>query len=179
MESDSALRADVLDALTQAGFDARVAANLAMGREAAASHCDAILLDAFLPDGTGIELCRELREEGRAVPIIMMSSDDQPEDRVSALETGADDYVVKPFYMPEVVARVRSVLRRAGKSGMGRFIRHLDLWLDADQVIAGRADEVFKLKPREFSLLSFLIGNPGRAWTRKQLLDSVWGHEYD
>lgn len=179
IEDNATLRADVLDALTGAGFDAQVSTTLAMAREAVESQCDLILLDLILPDGEGIELCRELRAAGRSVPIIMMTGLDKPEQRVAGLDAGADDYVVKPFHIPELIARIRSILRRTGKSGLGGFVKHLDLWIDTDQVAAGRGSDRFKLKPREFDLLSFFVRHPGRAWTRQELLDQVWGHTFD
>ncbi|QDV05649.1 Alkaline phosphatase synthesis transcriptional regulatory protein SphR [Planctomycetes bacterium Poly30] len=179
VEDNATLRADVLDALRSAGFEAQVSTTLAMARVAAESHCDLILLDLILPDGEGLDLCRELRAAGRSIPIIMMTGMDKPEQRVAGLDAGADDYVVKPFHIPELIARVRSILRRTGKSGMGSFVKHLDLWIDADQVAAGRGTTTFKLKPREFDLLSFFIRHPGRAWTRQELLDQVWGHTFE
>lgn len=169
----------MLDALTCAGFDAQVATTLSMARVAVESDCDLILLDLMLPDGEGIDLCRELRAAGRSIPIIMMTGKDLPAQRVAGLDAGADDYVIKPFHLPELIARVRSILRRTGKTGMGSFVKHLDLWVDTDQVAAGRGPLTFKLKPREFDLLSFLIRHPGRAWKRQELLDQVWGHTFD
>lgn len=180
MEDNATIRADVLDALSGAGFDAQVSTSLAMARDAVESDCDLILLDLILPDGEGIELCRELRAAGRSIPIIMVTGLDEPEQRVAGLDAGADDYIVKPFHVPELIARVRSILRRTGKSGMGTsFVKHLDLWIDANQVAAGRGTTTFKLKPREFDLLSFFVRNPGRAWTRQELLDQVWGHTFE
>ena len=178
VEDDAQIRAELLDALRTEGFEAEVAVSYAMAQDAVARHYDLILLDLGLPDGDGLDLCRSLRAAGRSVPIILLTARDAPEQKVAGLDAGADDYVVKPYHLAEVIARIRSLLRRTGKSAAGGFVRHLDLWLNLDRVAAGRGDTEFKLKPREFDLLSFLVRNPGRAWTRAQLLDQVWGHEY-
>ncbi|MEM1449416.1 MAG: response regulator transcription factor [Planctomycetota bacterium] len=178
VEDDAHIRAELLDALRAEGFEAEVAVSYAMAQEALERHYDLVLLDLCLPDGDGLDLCRALRTAGRSVPIILLTARDAPEQKVSGLDAGADDYVAKPYHLGEVVARIRSLLRRTGKSPSGGFVRHLDLWIDLDRVQAGREDEQFRLKPREFDLLSFLVRNPGRAWTRAQLLDQVWGHEY-
>ncbi len=179
VEDNATTRADILDALSNSGFNASVATSLSTARDAVKSQCDLILLDMMLGDGAGLELCKELRAAGRSVPIIMMADKDEPEARVQGLDAGADDYVVKPFHMPELIARVRCILRRTGKTGMGGFVKHLDLWIDTNQVAAGRDKETFKLKPREFDLLSFFVRHPGRAWTRQELLDQVWGHTFE
>lgn len=179
VEDNAAARADLLDALSSAGFNASVALSLASAREAVKSQVDLILLDKTLSDGPGMDLCKELRADGRSVPIIMLADSDEPEERVASLDGGADDYLVKPFHLPELVARARCILRRTGKTGMGGFVKHLDLWIDTSQVAAGRGTETFKLKPREFDLLSFFVRHPGRAWTRQELLDQVWGHTFE
>lgn len=182
VEDDSRIRAELLDALRHAGFDASVAVTLGMARTAAERRHDLILLDLGLPDGDGLELVRELRGAGRAVPILILTARDTPEQRVAGLEAGADDYVVKPFHLPELVARVRGLLRRSGRAVEGGFARHQDLWIDLETRRAGRGEngdaEAFTLKPREFDLLAFLVRHPGRAWTRDQLLDRVWGNDY-
>lgn len=182
VEDDSRIRTELLDALRQAGFDASVAVTLAMARTAAERKHDLILLDLGLPDGDGSQLVRELRAAGRAIPILILTARDTPEQRVSGLEAGADDYVVKPFHLPELVARVRGLLRRSGRAVEGGFARHQDLWIDLETRRAGRGDngaeQAFTLKPREFDLLAFLMRHPGRAWTRDQLLDRVWGNDY-
>jgi DNA-binding response OmpR family regulator len=179
VEDDASTRAELLDALSNSGFNASVATSLSTARDAVKAQCDLILLDMGLADGAGLLLCEELRAAGRSVPIIMMTDKDEPDERVTGLDAGADDYVVKPFHLPELIARVRCILRRTGKTGMGGFVKHLDLWIDTNQVAAGRGKETFKLKPREFDLLSFFVRHPGRAWTRQELLDQVWGHTFE
>ena len=178
IEDDPRIRTELLDAFRAEGFEAEVAITYVMAREALNRHYDLILLDIGLPGGDGLDLCRALRAEGRSVPIVILTARDLPDQKVAGLNAGADDYVVKPFHLPELTARVRGLLRRTGKVVDGGFVKHLDLWVDGGRVAAGRGADEFKLKPREFDLLSFFVRNPGKAWTRAQLLDQVWGHEY-
>ena len=178
IEDDPRTRTELLDAFRAEGFEAEVAITYAMARQALDRHYDLILLDIGLPDGDGLDLCRSLRAEGRSVPIVILTTQDLPDQKVAGLNAGADDYVIKPFHMPELTARVRGLLRRTGKVVDGGFVKHLDIWIDAGRVAAGRGTKEFKLKPREFDLLAFFVRNPGKAWTRAQLLDQVWGHEY-
>lgn len=182
VEDDMRIRTELLDALRQAGFDTSVAVTLAMARSAVERRHDLILLDLGLPDGDGLDLVRELRAAGRAVPILILTARDEPGQKVAGLTAGADDYVVKPFHLPELVARVRGLLRRSGRAVEGGFARHADLWVDQETRRAGRGEnesaEQFVLKPREFDLLSFFVRHPGRAWTRDQLLDRVWGSDF-
>ncbi|MEL6429430.1 MAG: response regulator transcription factor [Planctomycetota bacterium] len=178
VEDDARIRAELLDALRRESFEPEAAATYGMAAAALERHFDLILLDLGLPDGDGLELCARLRREGRSVPIMILTARDRPDQKVDGLDAGADDYVVKPYHLPEVVARVKSLLRRTGKVARGGMVRHLDLWIDPDRIVAGRGADEIKLKPREFELLAFLMRSPGKAWTRAQLLDQVWGHEY-
>jgi DNA-binding response OmpR family regulator len=178
VEDDDRIRRELLDALRAAGFSVDVSVSVADARIALRSDYELVLMDLGLPDGDGLDLCREVRALGRGLPIIILTARDAPEQRVRGLDVGADDYVVKPFHMAELVARVRSVLRRSGRSaGPGR-VTCRELWADPDAHAAGRGDQVFELTPREFDLLVFLLRHPGRAWTRDQLLDRVWGNAY-
>ncbi len=156
-----------------------MSASYRQGQWAARREYDLILLDLGLPDGDGMDLCRELRSSGRSVPIIILTARDAPEQRVRGLHVGADDYVVKPFHLPELVARIHAVMRRAGRSvGPGR-VQLGSVWADPESRAAGLGDDVFDLTPREFELLLFFLRHPGRVWTREQLLDRVWGASYE
>ena len=140
---------------------------------------DAIVLDWMLPRTSGIEVCRRLKQkaETRAIPIIMLSARSEEVDRVRGLETGADDYVVKPYSVVELMARIRSQLRRTRAAAIGERLKFGDIELDAETHKVYRADQPLKLGPTEFRLLSTFMEKPGRVWTRDQLLDRVWGRD--
>ncbi|KPP88453.1 MAG: phosphate-responsive two component signal transduction system response regulator PhoB [Rhodobacteraceae bacterium HLUCCA08] len=140
---------------------------------------DVIVLDWMLPNVSGIEVCRQLkmRPETRDVPIIMLSARSEEIDKVRGLETGADDYVVKPYSVSELMARVRSQLRRVRPSTVGQLLTYEDIVLDAETHRVSRADKALKLGPTEFRLLSTFMEKPGRVWSREQLLDRVWGRD--
>ena len=140
---------------------------------------DVIVLDWMLPNVSGIEVCRRLksRPETRSVPIIMLSARSEEVDRVRGLETGADDYVTKPYSIVELLARVRAQLRRSRPSSVGLTLAYDDIRLDPETHRVYRADKVLKLGPTEFRLLSTFMEKPGRVWSREQLLDRVWGRD--
>jgi len=140
---------------------------------------DLIVLDWMLPNVSGIEVCRQLksRAETRGVPIIMLSARSEEVDRVRGLETGADDYVVKPYSIVELMARVRSQLRRTRPATVGEVLEFEDITLDAESHKVFRGGQPLKLGPTEFRLLSTFMEKPGRVWSREQLLDRVWGRD--
>ncbi|MDC0737281.1 phosphate regulon transcriptional regulator PhoB [Cognatishimia sp. SS12] len=140
---------------------------------------DIIVLDWMLPGISGIEICRRLksRSETRAIPVLMLSARSEEVDKVRGLETGADDYVVKPYSVLELMARVRSQLRRVRPASVGERLEFEDIVLDAETHRVTRADEPLKLGPTEFRLLSTFMEKPGRVWSREQLLDRVWGRD--
>ncbi|WP_412504680.1 phosphate regulon transcriptional regulator PhoB [Roseovarius sp. SYSU LYC5161] len=140
---------------------------------------DVIVLDWMLPNVSGIEVCRQLktRSETRAVPIIMLSARSEEVDRVRGLETGADDYVVKPYSVVELMARVRAQLRRTRPATVGERLEYEDIVLDSETHRVTRDGQSLKLGPTEFRLLSTFMEKPGRVWTREQLLDRVWGRD--
>ena len=140
---------------------------------------DVIVLDWMLPSVSGIEVCRRLksRPETRGVPIIMLSARSEEVDRVRGLETGADDYVVKPYSVVELLARVRTQLRRTRPASMGEVLEYEDIRLDAETHRVWRDGQSLKLGPTEFRLLSTFMEKPGRVWSREQLLDRVWGRD--
>ncbi len=140
---------------------------------------DLIVLDWMLPNVSGIEVCRQLkaRSETRNVPIIMLSARAEEVDRVRGLETGADDYVVKPYSVVELMARVRTQLRRTRPATVGEVLDFADITLDAESHKVHRAGHLLKLGPTEFRLLATFMEKPGRVWSREQLLDRVWGRD--
>ncbi|MBC6408282.1 MAG: phosphate regulon transcriptional regulator PhoB [Rhodobacteraceae bacterium] len=140
---------------------------------------DIIVLDWMMPNLSGIEVCRRLKTKPktRSIPIIMLSARSEEVDKVRGLETGADDYVVKPYAVLELMARVRSQLRRMRPSTVGLRLEFDDIILDAETHKASRSNKPLKLGPTEFRLLSTFMEKPGRVWSREQLLDRVWGRD--
>jgi len=140
---------------------------------------DLVVLDWMLPGVSGIEICRRLktRPETRNLPIIMLSARSEEVDRVRGLETGADDYVVKPYSLAELMARVRAHLRRVRPATVGEKLVYQDIVLDAETHRVMRNEAELKLGPTEFRLLSTFMEKPGRVWSREQLLDRVWGRD--
>lgn len=140
---------------------------------------DIIVLDWMLPGISGIEICRRLKSKPKtqAIPVIMLSARAEEVDRVRGIETGADDYVVKPYSVLELMARVRSQLRRVRPASMGQRLQYDDIILDSETHRVTRSDTLLKLGPTEFRLLTTFMEKPGRVWSREQLLDRVWGRD--
>ncbi|MBY8976715.1 phosphate regulon transcriptional regulator PhoB [Rhodobacteraceae bacterium NNCM2] len=140
---------------------------------------DLILLDWMLPGLSGIEICRWIRAraESRDIPVIMLTARGEEEDRIRGLDTGADDYLTKPFSVPELTARVRALLRRARPTLSAEVATFGDLMLDRETRRVRRAEREVHLGPTEFRLLDCLIQRPGRVFSREQLLDLVWGRD--
>ena len=140
---------------------------------------DIIVLDWMLPSVSGIEVCRRLkaRSDTRHVPIIMLSARSEEVDRVRGLETGADDYVIKPYSVVELMARVRTQLRRTRPSSVGMVLEFSDIRLDPESHKVFRDGNTLKLGPTELRLLTTFMEKPGRVWSREQLLDRVWGRD--
>lgn len=140
---------------------------------------DLVLLDWMLPGLSGIELCRRVRARGETerLPIIMLTARGDEGERVRGLATGADDYVVKPFSVPELLARVRALLRRTKPGHVATLLLAGDIELDRETRRVRRSGRELHLGPTEFKLLEFLMQSPGRVFTREQLLDGVWGHD--
>ncbi|QUS56997.1 phosphate regulon transcriptional regulator PhoB [Pseudovibrio brasiliensis] len=143
------------------------------------SQPDLLLLDWMLPGLSGIELCRRLRarSETERMPIIMLTARGEEAERIRGLATGADDYVVKPFSIPELMARVRAIFRRALPEVVSTMLKSGDIELDRETHRVRRTGREIHLGPTEFRLLEFLMSAPGRVYSREQLLDGVWGHD--
>ena len=140
---------------------------------------DLVVLDWMLPGLSGIELCRRLRArpQTQALPIIMLTARGEESERVRGLATGADDYIVKPFSVPELLARIRALLRRASPERVATVLAIGDLELDREKKRVSRSSRAVDLGPTEFRLLEFLMERPGRVFSREQLLDGVWGSD--
>lgn len=180
VEDEAAQREILAYNLEAEGFRVRIAGD---GEEAmtmvAEETPDIVVLDWMMPNVSGIEVCRRLRarSETRSVPIIMLSARSEEFDRVRGLETGADDYVVKPYSVVELMARIRTQLRRTRPSTQGEVLEFEDITLDAESHRVQRDGKPIKLGPTEFRLLSTLMEKPGRVFSRDQLLDRVWGRD--
>ena len=165
-----------------AGFDVDVAAD---GREALAKvqadRPDLLVLDVMMPGLDGLTVLRRLRANALDVPVLLLTARDATEDKVAALNVGADDYITKPFSLEEVIARVRAVLRRAGDRSVGadkrRVLAFADIELDEDSYEVRKAGAPVSLSPTEFKLLRYFLQNPNRVLSKAQILDTVW--EYD
>lgn len=166
--------------LESEGFDVDV---IARGDEAELrlreTQPDLLLLDWMLPGLSGIELCRRLRarDDTANMPIIMLTARGEEDERIRGLAIGADDYVVKPFSVPELMARVKAIIRRARPEMVSQLLLAADLELDRETFRVRRNGREVHLGPTEFRLLEFLMQSPGRVFSRAQLLDSVWGHD--
>ena len=169
----------VASALQREGMDVRTAAT---GREvldlAIAWRPDAIVLDVMLPDLDGFAVMRQLRDRGYTVPVIFLTARDRLEDRIQGLSDGGDDYVVKPFEVAELVARVRLRLGTPHEQPVGNRLRCADLEMDLTLHEVVRAGQVISLSAKEYRLLHYLLINAGRVLTRFQVLDHVWGYEF-
>ncbi|MFO1176638.1 MAG: phosphate regulon transcriptional regulator PhoB [Paracoccaceae bacterium] len=180
VEDEPAQREVLAYNLEAQGFVVRQADN---GEEAllmvAEEAPDLIVLDWMLPNVSGIEVCRRLksRSETRALPIIMLSARSEEVDLVRGLETGADDYMVKPYSVAELVARVRTQLRRTRPASQGEILEFADITLDPTTHKVERGGNPVKLGPTEFRLLATFLEKPGRVWSRELLLDRVWGRD--
>lgn len=183
VEDEEALRFTLAHNLKREGYAVLTAARgddaLAMARE---KLPDLIVLDVMLPGVDGMQVCRLLRRD-MDVPIIMLTALGGEGDRVAGLDTGADDYLAKPFGMKELMARVRALLRRAGPrvepGPAPATVVSGNLQLDRQRREVTRAGDVVRFKPKEFELLLFLAEHPGRVFSREQILDEVWGYDFD
>ena len=140
---------------------------------------DIVLLDWMLPGLSGIELCRRIRirPETERLPVIMLTARGEEGDRIRGLSTGADDYIVKPFSVPELLARVRALLRRTKPAHIATLLTAGDMELDRETHRVRRSGKELHLGPTEFRLLEFLMQSPGRVFSREHLLNAVWGHD--
>ena len=185
VDDDAAVRASLSRALRLEGYEIEAAADgttaLTMISE---RHPDVIVLDVMLPPPDGLEVCRSLRARGDDVPVLMLTARDAVGDRVEGLDAGADDYLVKPFALAELLARLRALLRRApielgDEYGDGPAkLRFADLIVDTSGHQAWRGGRQLDLTRTEFSLLELFMRNPGHVLTRAVILDRVWGYDF-
>ena len=179
VDDEDNLRSMLEAALRYEGFDVRAAGT---GRDALAAieehDSDLIVLDVMLPDLDGFEVCRRLRNDGVRTPVLFLTARDGTDDKVRGLTLGGDDYLVKPFSLEELVARISAVLRRSGRMRAGAVLRCADLEMDDDAHIVRRAGDEVPLSPTEYNLLRFLLANQGRVVSKPQILDHVWQYDF-
>jgi len=179
VDDEDNLRTMLEAALNHHGFEVVSAAN---GRQAldavAATHPAVIVLDVMMPDLDGFEVCRRLRQNGNRTPVVFLTAKDSTEDAVRGLTLGGDDYLVKPFSLEELVARINAVLRRTGAGEPNRQLLCADLQLDDDAHQVTRQGQDVSLSPTEYNLLRYLLVNQGRVLSKAQILDHVWQYDF-
>ncbi len=149
---------------------------------ALANSFDLIILDLMLPGLNGLEICRKIRQTNKSQPILMLTAKSEEQDKLEGFEKGADDYLTKPFSQGELIARVKALLRRSNidfKTEQSPVIHSGDLRIDADKHILYKSNQPLDLTAKEFDLIQFFMKNPGRAFTRQQILNDVWGQHFD
>jgi DNA-binding response OmpR family regulator len=182
VEDERAVARGLEYGLTSEGFGVLWAATGQRALELArAEDPHLILLDLRLPDVSGFDVCRQLRAEGRTMPILMLTARDEEVDKVLGLELGADDYVVKPFSLRELISRIRALLRRAygdlAASLPGERVSFGDVEVDLERLLVHRQGRLVDLTPIEFRLLRHLVAHPGRPFSRDELIEAVWGYD--
>ena len=179
VDDEDNLRSMLEAALRHNGFDVHPAAS---GRDAIDAvgtvRPDMIVLDVMLPDLDGFEVCRRLRTNGTRTPVLFLTAKDGTEDKVRGLTLGGDDYLVKPFSLEELIARINAVLRRAGLARSDAVLTCGDLVMDDDAHRVTKAGAEVSLSPTEYNLLRFLLQNRGRVMSKAQILDHVWQYDF-
>jgi two-component system response regulator MprA len=179
VDDEPQLRRALERALKLEGYEVALAADGGEGLAAMSSApYDAVVLDVLMPNGDGLSVCRELRERGDRTPVLMLTARDAVQDRVDGLDAGADDYVVKPFALEELLARLRALLRRTNGSGADGQLSYADLTLDPATREVHRGDRAVELTKTEFALLEHLLRHPRLVLTRSQLFEAVWGYDF-
>jgi two-component system, OmpR family, alkaline phosphatase synthesis response regulator PhoP len=180
VEDDPILRMSLKKALRSEGYQVEVAATGPEGLEAAlGSSPDLVLLDIMLPGMNGYEICQQIREHERELPIVMVTAKGEEEDKVRGLGLGADDYVVKPFGVAELLARVNAALRRQRLAAAGtEIVSFGDISADFRQHQLQRRGQAIEVTAMEMKLLRFFLEREGRLLSRRQILDGVWGRDY-
>jgi len=179
VEDDQAMAVALRDGFKYKGYSVQLAADGAAGsRLVKEKDFDLVILDVMLPRVSGLDLCKQLRNSGNDIPIILLTARGQEIDKVMGLELGADDYVTKPFSFMELIARVEAVLRRAGRRiEKSEVVRIGDFILDSKKCEASKSGKTLDLSHREFKLLEYFVDHRGEVVSRDQLLDSVWGYD--
>jgi two-component system, OmpR family, response regulator MprA len=179
-EDDIAVRESLVRGLRLEGYEVRaVADGLAAVEAVAEREPDLVLLDVMMPIVDGLTACRRIRARSRTLPILILTARHDVDDRIAGLDAGADDYLVKPFALGELSARVRALLRRGSLSGADAVLRSGDLTLDPRSRTASRGERPLELTKTEFDLLELLMHNAGIVLTRETLYDRIWGIDFE
>jgi two-component system, OmpR family, response regulator MprA len=179
VDDEPAVRDSLERALRLDGYEVDLAADGREGLERVrTSPPDAIVLDLLMPEMDGLEACRKLRERGDRTPVLMLTARDGVSDRVAGLDAGADDYLVKPFALEELQARLRALLRRAGADEPDGTLSYADLVMDTGTHEVRRGERRIELTRTEFSLLRLFLTHPRQVLTRSQILERVWGYDF-
>jgi two-component system, OmpR family, response regulator MprA len=179
VDDDAAVRESLRRALQLEGYAVDLAEDGEEALERVTSNgVDAVVLDVAMPRLDGLEACRRLRASGNALPVLMLTARDEVSDRVAGLDAGADDYVVKPFALEELLARLRALLRRAVGDGGGEVLRFADVELDLGTREVRRGGDTIELTRTEFSLLELFLRNPRQVLTRSIIFERVWGYDF-
>ena len=179
VDDEPAVRDSLRRALQLEGYEVELAGDglEALERLASTDGVDALLLDVSMPRLDGLETCRRLRRDGNALPVLMLTARDAVSDRVAGLDAGADDYVVKPFALEELLARLRALLRRVSPAE-GDALRFADLTLDTGTRQVERGGDAIELTRTEFALLELFLLNPRQVLTRSVIFERVWGYDF-
>lgn len=187
VEDNDTIRETILEAMVQEGFAIDGCSNGRLARELInRERFDLVILDLMLPGMTGLDLCRQLQQQGGHPLILVISARDSETDRVLGLEVGADDYLIKPFGIRELVARCRALLRRRQDHSIAapkpdaqaRELRCGEIVLLPQECRATKGGEELQLSPKEYKLLEFFLERPRRVWSREELIEKIWGYDY-
>lgn len=179
IEDEKKIASFIRKGLEEQGFSVTVSNNGDDGYLLArAQPFDVIILDIMLPGRDGLSILRNLREQKNVVPVIMLTARSEMNEKVEGLNLGADDYITKPFYMEELIARVQAIARRGGGDKLN-ILQSGDLTVNLVSREVKRGGKKIELTPREFSLLEYIMRSPGRVFTRTQILEHVWGYDFD
>jgi len=179
VEDEKKIAGFIRKGLEEQGFAVTVSNNGDDGYMIARTQAfDVIILDIMLPGRDGLSILKNLREQKNTVPVIMLTARSEMNEKIEGLNLGADDYVTKPFYMEELIARVQAIARRGGGDKLN-ILQSGDLMVNLVSREVKRGGDKIELTPREFSLLEYIMRSPGRVFTRTQILEHVWGYDFD